>query len=128
MDTIELLNRARYEVQKGWIQGSYARRGGVCALGALRRVVGWDVGASSCGDYLKAYTALQQALPNEPIPPYLYTIGRCVATFNDTKGRTQAEVLALFDRAIENLAEERFAAQFGPVKVADPAHQFTLTA
>ncbi len=82
------LLRSRARVAAGWCQWfSYAedpetRASNYCAWGALREEL-WEVGAAP-------YLAM--AVP----PGY----GRSVIAYNDFQGRTQAEVVALYDRAI----------------------------
>jgi hypothetical protein len=102
MTVADDLRAARALVEKGWTQGAYARtKTGKecpdrslhakcwCASGAIWRVCAHDgIGFS------EAHKQLSAAI-NKPIPYW-----------NDAPGRTQAEVLAAFDRAIE-IAEGR---------------------
>lgn len=96
MSALDMLREGRDRVARGWAQGAYARdRDGRsvyawtpeacawCALGALR--VSGDFGA----DYDAARAALEK-----------FTPALAVAPFNDATTTTQADVLALFDRAI----------------------------
>ncbi len=80
------LLRARRRVTAGWCQHFTHLRSGAdvqyCAVGALRQEL-WEVGATPY---------LEMAVP----PGY----GRSVILYNDSRGRTQAEVVALYDRAI----------------------------
>lgn len=96
---VKVLRKARALVAKGWTQGTYARsKSGrpvkhlgraaarFCAIGAL------DVAAHSSGDrftYSDARDALRQAVGVHLLPEW-----------NDESGRTKADVLAAFDRAI----------------------------
>lgn len=97
---IAILHAARARVASGWCQGNAAMRDGTlcmfddanqwCASGALyaaRRATGereaWHRGA----------VFLRQAIGSE------------ITRWNDRQGRTQAEVVAAFDRAIA-LAEQ----------------------
>jgi hypothetical protein len=89
MDTLEVLIAARAEVEKGWCKYSLEDPdGNVCAHGALERV----------GSYGRSHAreALIDALPPEHVHPRHRNIS--LMLFND--GHTQADVLALFDRAI----------------------------
>lgn len=110
----ELLISARREVEKGWVQGKYETRKGVCAMGALRNASrrAWSP------EWAMAYAALHNAVPAAP-QPWLggFSIAPCVVDFNDTEGRTKEEVLALFDRALASL-----------YCYADPAHDGALVA
>lgn len=85
---IEALTEARNLVAAGWTQGRFRKPGSpvsFCASGALYEVVGiFD------SDLVRK--ALERALPEG----YEYLVD-----FNDEPGRTQAEVVALFDLAIE---------------------------
>lgn len=98
----EVLRAARERVAEGWTQGAMARdeRGEetepteseavcYCALGALESI---DRGSRSVGAFV-----LRLALPR-------FVLGcapdSMVANFNDDPATTQADVLALFDRAI----------------------------
>lgn len=101
-NTIDILKRARALVERGWCQGTYSRdeRGVAslsksqdcswCSVGAL------DTAAGSDSDkYLAAYDELATAItPGGDVG---------VVKWNDAPGRTQAEVLAMFDRAIASL-------------------------
>ena len=108
MDTLTVLMKARAEVEKGWCQGEYGRGGGVCMVGALYVAEGnprekvnendVEVGES----YYETYDALRRA------------VGWNIPMWNDAPGRTQEDVLAAYDRAIN--AE---AAKLAPT---DPAH------
>ena len=96
--TLDILIEARAYVEKGWTQGAWARnRKGTpvnedstravcwCALGAL-----WK--ADGIGSY--GLNALVKASGGEVHPT-------TISGWNDNPDRTQAEVLALFDKAIE---------------------------
>jgi hypothetical protein len=106
-DVLEVLIAARAEIAKGWCKYSYeAPDGSVCAQGALERVGGFGTGARA---------ALIDALSPEHLHPRHRNIS--LMLFNDQ--HTQADVLALFDRAIAAEA----------VKVSpDPAHTYTTVA
>lgn len=95
------LRRARALIESGWTQKEYARgksgRGVnelgnapvcFCALGAIRRVTRRE------WDNTEEAKALRAAI-----------LGRDIIDWNDAPRRTQADVLAAFDKAIE-LAEQ----------------------
>lgn len=97
-----LLQAARGLIVQGWTQGAYARDyneritpyGGpsackFCMSGAVAHLLGG--GAVHSAEFINALRALRCA------------IDWPVAAWNDTPGRTQDEVLAAFDRAIELL-------------------------
>ncbi len=76
---------------------------------------GWCQGFDQVGDCYCAYGALDKSCPETPEGDVLMQDVCCslrrannlqsIFGFNDTPGRTQAEVLALFDRAIEECGE-----------------------
>jgi hypothetical protein len=112
MTTLDVLIAARAEVEKGWTQGRPCdEHGNVCAMGALTRVLGEElrttISAAPAAVYdSDACYALEAVCPDE-----------WVQRFNDLPDTTQADVIALFDRAINAEA----------VKVtADPAHTFLV--
>lgn len=89
----EKLRAARARIAKGWTQRASARtKGGVPVWGGDDRAICW------C-----AVGALQGS--PEAIPLVRKAIGipdECrISTWNDAPERTQAEVLAAFDKAIE---------------------------
>ncbi len=95
METKEVLIAARGLIKKGWIQGVDSQvRNGVtcyCAVGAVHSVL----------------PGIYQTEPLEALRGALSVHDKArggVMSFNDAEGRTQAEVLALFDRAIERAA------------------------
>lgn len=92
-ETRKVLSAAKGLISRGWCQSQNESGGGFCAHGALFSASGlyegrpWDEIAPLIKDaerYLDFYT-------NEP---YSYI------TWNDAPGRTQDEVVALFDRAL----------------------------
>ena len=110
MDTVEILKRARDHIAKPgqWYQGNFsigfdeisavrnAERGKpCCAAGSLIWATARD-GGLVCENTQRAWDQLDKASSEHGF--------RIVAKFNDAPGRTQEEVVALFDRAIE-LAE-----------------------
>lgn len=96
MTALDLLREGRERVARGWTQGAYARDAAGrsvyawtpeacawCALGAMRGV------GRSGAEYDEARATLERLTP-----------ARSVSSFNDAPTTTQADVLALFDRAI----------------------------
>lgn len=96
------LRAGRERIANGWTQGKSARTAdgtsvspesdiaaSFCAMGAL--------GAWYPRDASAALAALAGALPRQGGAPAVTRLAR----FNDDPGTTQADVLALYDRAIE---------------------------
>lgn len=83
MSDVEGLRAARDLIEKGWCQNAFRRNDkgqySYCALGACEEVFVND-------------TWLRKSLGRGP--------GQGIMTWNDAPGRSQAEVLELFDRAI----------------------------
>ena len=87
-ETTKLLIEGRAKVERGWIQGAYCTVDGVCMTGALG--YGGDGVFDIELDILDAATKRLEA-----------ATGWCPVTlWNDVPGRTQAEVIAAYDRAI----------------------------
>lgn len=87
---IRVLRRARRLVARpdGWTQHtSLDRAGRVCAIGAI-------FGPLGCVFDIRRYEAFEAV--NMLVPPWLRTL----STWNDAPGRTQDDVVALFDTAI----------------------------
>lgn len=102
------LRKARALIEKGWTQEAWARaadganvpfssRSAVCfcAAGALNRAL--QVGGHEWGLAEQSWQVLEDAIG--------VSSSSDVVKFNDAPERTQAEVLAAFDKAIE-LAEQ----------------------
>lgn len=90
MTTREILEaaRARIDTPEKWTQGKAERDGKLCAIGALRMaVLGHARYASRAGTYVSARGLLEGLADTDP------------SWFNDS--HSHAEVMALFDRAIE---------------------------
>jgi len=83
-----LINTRGLIVEHGWVQGTFGSEGeGFCVLGAFRaqtHQVTWRL-------RVRAVQALEDATGTIDLPGWN----------DDTPGRTQQEVLAAFDRAIE---------------------------
>lgn len=113
MTALELLRDAREYVCRGWTQHAYARAEngeptGTCAGECWDRPVCWCASGAlraalavarrenpaerDC--FIEADRALRLAVPPE-------VKLRSYVTFNDMPGTTQADIVALFDRAIE---------------------------
>lgn len=91
MNTSEVLKQARQViVDKGWCQGFAEESDGrVCMIGALDKIARMEETI-----YEKARLALLFAIPR-------VQAADSVSGWNDVKGRTKEEVLAVFDRAIQ---------------------------
>ena len=88
-ELVEGLKRARAMIEDRWCpQGGSDDKGGVCAIVALGAGVGPENGLFEYGRH-----ALHAAIP---LP-----LTASIPEWNDTPGRTQAEVISAFDRAIE---------------------------
>lgn len=109
MTTLQVLKKARALIKKGWTQQWWAedRKGNIvtpddpaavkfCLRGAIRRV--HDAGEEA------ALAAIVRAnhIP-KATSPALY--GGAAAEWNDRTNRTQAEVLAAFDKAIKAVSK-----------------------
>ena len=81
------LLKAAKRVERGWCQGAYSKDGGVCAFGAIILVEPRDVAAR---------VAMGQRLAN-----VLGLTFERIEMWNDTPGRTQAEVVAALRKAAE---------------------------
>lgn len=107
---LEELMEARALIAKGWVQGTMATQTGspwdglrftaYCMLGALEKAHGGIVAYRKMDQshYEPVVHALAAGLPAD-----FYGVGNppgFIVTFNDSTGRTQQEVLAVFDRAI----------------------------
>lgn len=97
---VKALERARARVAKGWCQGWYAKgKSGKDVSILSKYAVQWcAIGAFKTHMPAGAESALKQAIDTYH-----------VIAWNDAKQRTQEEVLAAFDRAIE-LAKADLAA------------------
>ena len=97
MKVSEVLTEARAEVEKGWYQGGYEDGyGGVCALGAIRRVVAKTIHPFLC--YQDAHFPLAEKLQE------IYGFDS-ISQFNDEPTTTKQDVLDLFDKTIIGLEE-----------------------
>lgn len=96
MKPSELLEAARDELDKGWIQNKVCSPQGVCALGAWARAT-HDMGASSTVAVaaLNALRAKSWEIYNNSIP-----------VVNDADDRLKEDMINLFDKAIIGLWEK----------------------
>jgi hypothetical protein len=89
---VDKLREARALIERGWTQRAYERcDGSVCAMGAIEHACGgcWS-------DHPDVVSALRRGIGVPQADDIFY--------WNDSVFRTQAEVLAAFDKAIK-LAE-----------------------
>lgn len=98
------LREARALIERGWTQGNYVEEGCYCALGAIGMAV---VGNPTAPSFMCGYPAISGVVRALGLPLGLRTSSG-VADWNDAPDRTQAEVLAVFDKAIA-LAEQESA-------------------
>lgn len=91
LTTLEILKRGRERVAAGWCQRAMggAERGAYCLVGSFL-----DADELPFGRCLKAVSLELPEGFQDPLK------------WNDAPGRTQAEVVALFDRAIARLEAE----------------------
>jgi hypothetical protein len=110
MKTSEYLTAARERVAEGWVQGIFEDyRGYVCTTGALRRAE--ENHNIQPGTYAEGRAVLVNKILEE-YPVGMWTLlaseGSLISipVWNDHKGRTQQEVLNMFDKSILALQEE----------------------
>jgi len=93
MTLIEILKQTRKLIVKGWTQHAGARdKNG--------KVVGSDSADATCWCLTGAAYATSGERYNEIIDVLNETLGFCHIDYNDTKGRTQQDILNLIDRAV----------------------------
>lgn len=97
MTTIETLRVARERVAQGWTQGWFARTADGVLCGARDpAAVCWCIRGAICSTSDDSLDRAVEALRD--------TLGwDNIAAWNDADGRTQAEVLALFDATLATL-------------------------
>lgn len=97
LGTKETLKVARDLIAQGWVQDVMYSDGGYCSIGAIEKAAWPGPGSStSYGEYYGACAAITKALGIQTTEPRVEII-----QWNDAAGRTQAQVLAAFDKAIE---------------------------
>jgi hypothetical protein len=112
METLDVLVAARAEVEAGWCKGwTVDHRGNVCAFGAVETALGVSKAR-------RRNVEIIMGNPSDALWTALPAGYATVPRFNDDPHTTKADVLALFDRAINAEA----------VKVTDPAHTYTIAA
>ena len=101
MTTLEVLKAARAKIEKGWTQGAMARDKNGVALSCSDQ-------DAACWCVMGATMAVTHDIPttNAAIGFLRLAVGDFAPRWNDTPGRTQAEVLAAFDKAIELCEKE----------------------
>lgn len=115
MNTLEVLTKARALVDKGWLQGGWytvdreGKPDRVCTAGAIRLAAGKTgmpggiVGCScGCGStMLTVNTTQETVLAEQALADVIGIHWQTIPEWNDMTGRTKAQVLAAFDKAIE---------------------------
>lgn len=101
MTTLEVLKGARERIARGWYQGAFAKT-------SKGRVIGPSCRNAACWCAIGSIEACDAPVlvAGNALSRLRAVIGHSIAWWQDQPGRTQAEVLAAFDRAIE-LEEQR---------------------
>lgn len=101
MTVLEVLQRGRDRIKKGWCQGAYARNASNYAVNPeWRDAVAWCAeGACACGEINREVDAIKvlESCTHSLSPIYKW---------NDQPRRTQKQVLALFDCAIAKVEKQ----------------------
>jgi hypothetical protein len=97
-ETVRILREARALVEKGWTQGARARMANGIAIdpGDPNAACWCPFGAIEKAEVTSAFCVAT----GEPMKLLKSAVGDWPPKWNDRHGRTQAEVLAAFDRAI----------------------------
>lgn len=131
-DVIEYLKNAREHIAKGWCQGVFARsssgaQAGPCHITAVRWCSLGAIQASGLSEFKKsgipALNTLVHKLLNETIkedPKYRRLCSTeaeddVIALWNDVPGRTQQEVLDLFNRTILKEEMKKHGKKYYPI-------------
>ena len=98
--TSQVLQAARALVALGWTQGPYLRRQPhgpdcYCAVGAVAQASGADMAACAFPEFHRGAFAALNAAARQLAGQH------SALEYNETPGRTQADVLRLFDVALE---------------------------
>lgn len=96
MNAVEVLQAAKNElIKNGWIKDSYEDEGKHCIVGAIGKIKGLLPNALLNAEYSREVSFFKDAIdiPN-------------VIAWNDTEGRTFADVMDAFDKAILYAKEE----------------------
>lgn len=106
---ITVLKKARKLIAKGWFQGEFEGRKNrtkcYCAWGAIKRVTG---GGGALG-VLEYEAEAKNALEEDRYVVRCHSgvkYNDSIVDYNDKKGRTQQQVLNLFDRTIARLEKK----------------------
>lgn len=104
--TVEQLKEARHKIILfGWIKGDYGRDDcGYCAAGAIK----YSINSDDWGYLGSGSRALKELCVTLAETDFKTGFGSglavdIVSTYNDMRGRTQDQVIALFDQTIERL-------------------------
>jgi hypothetical protein len=105
-ESVEVLKAARARIMQRWCNKAGADdQGGVCAQIAITRSADWTHNDFLRGKADKTLDYLHRAInEGQSQPLRLHRRGdydMSIIEWNDAPGRTQAEVVAAFDRAIE---------------------------
>jgi len=99
-DVTLLLIAGRQRIEQGWVQKKYEEDGSYCALGAIgirgNKVLTERV-QDSCISFLYKFIPHAARVPRYGL---IHSPEPQVGIYNDAPGRTQSEILDLFDRAI----------------------------
>lgn len=99
MTTLEILKAARAKLAQGWTQGAFARDADGLPVNVCHpKATCWCItGAFRSlppeADFMQARIALKSSLSGDPQ----------LSEWNDVRGRTQADVIELFDHVIAKL-------------------------
>lgn len=109
MDLVKVkgaLQYARSQVEKGWCQGMLGNyEGEMCAKGALHKGVAKELLTLAGKEYWAVYSTAHDYLLHDVEIKVIEGYDPLVE-WNDVHGRTQKEVLELFDKAI-GMVEEK---------------------
>lgn len=102
LTVLDLLKQGKTNIlERGWAQGEYwNEHGQLCAMGAIDACHSWNNGPfhmpPDTWSKLRDETAfaLSSAVP--------YPSNKFIIEYNDDPGRTVEEILAVYDKAIEN--------------------------
>jgi hypothetical protein len=96
---LEVLTKARELIAKGWAQGAYAVDDEGTVVRLADATAFCPAGAILC--------QANFATRDDAFDMLKHVVGTNIVGWNDARDRTQAEVLAAFDRAISLAAERR---------------------
>ena len=105
MDAARVLREAAKNVPGHWMQGFYGDgAGNYCAVGHIAKALGMDVDGYVKGERREPVwdddvEALALALGEVILEQYPESVGYHVPNWNDAEGRTEEEVVAMFEKA-----------------------------